>query len=225
MRSSALLSIGFLLLILCPSLLNAQSIARADFNGDFHVYWNDYFEFAEAFGSSEIKYDFDENGRVDFHDFVSFARVYNQSVPIGAEFGLIFNYSVMARNQLNTLSGIFSKDMIVGPRPRFATTKMALSDDEVEEIRLKMQQIDFFNYPREFVTAQGDTVERVTPASSYKFSVARDSILTRVEWKDNIRNANDPKADRLRELADLIRAIIRSKEEYKRLPDPQGGYM
>lgn len=110
-------------------------------------------------------------------------------------------------------------------RPLFATTKMALSDDEVGKIRLKMEEIDLFSCPAEFKTSHGDTIHMVTPSASYIFVVTQDSSLTRVEWKDNIIYEKDEKANRLRELADLIRGMIESKEEYKRLPEPQGGYM
>lgn len=44
-----------------------------DFNSDQRVDFNDFFIFADAFGSSNSFFDFNSNGRVDFDDFFIFA--------------------------------------------------------------------------------------------------------------------------------------------------------
>ena len=57
----------------------------------------------------------------------------------------------------------------------------------------------------------------VTPYSSYYFKVEYNSQIKELWWEDKITN-KDEKADRLRELIKLIRDIVESKEEYKKLP-------
>ena len=64
----------------------------------------------------------------------------------------------------------------------------------------------------------------VTPYSGYYFEVAYDSKIKQLWWDDEITNENI-KADKLRELSQLIRDIIESKDEYKQLPPAKGGYL
>ena len=54
--------------------------------------------------------------------------------------------------------------------------------------------------------------------------VEYDSKVKELWWEDEIQNENKD-ADKLRELINLIRDIVKSKDEYKELPEPKGGYM
>jgi len=86
-------------------------------------------------------------------------------------------------------------------------------------------EIDFFNYPDEFkVNVTGDIIGMVTPFSRYYFKVEYASGIKELEWEDEITNP-DVKADKLRELINLIKSIIVSKAEYQALPEPSGGYL
>jgi hypothetical protein len=137
-------------------------------------------------------------------------------------FDLEFKYGITARNVLNTFEGTYTKDMVADPP---ITIDLTLSEEEKEEIYLKMEEIDFFDYPDEFSVeiSPGTTVTMVTPYSSYYFRVARDSQIKELRWDDNIKNP-DEQADRLRELIMLIRDIVESKEEYRALPTPTSAY-
>ncbi|MFC2005181.1 hypothetical protein ACFLUY_03040 [Chloroflexota bacterium] len=139
-----------------------------------------------------------------------------------SNFNLIFKYGVTARNELNTFEGTYTKDMIMDPP---ITVELSLTGEELGSIYKKMLEIDFFDYPDEFsvpVSPRGLT-KMVTPYSSYYFKVEYDSSITELRWEDEIKNENK-EADKLRELIRLIRDIIESKEEYKELPKPTGGY-
>ena len=48
----------------------------ADFNNDGRVNFADFVLFARAFGSAEAAFDLDGDGRVNFTDFVLFARAF-----------------------------------------------------------------------------------------------------------------------------------------------------
>ena len=54
--------------------------ARADFNGNGRVDFDDFVQFARAFNTVDPKFDLNESGRVDFDDFVIFARSFGKSV-------------------------------------------------------------------------------------------------------------------------------------------------
>ena len=61
-------------LTLLPLVQLAQSGAFAgDFNSDGKVDFDDFFAFAQAFGSTDPTYDLDKSGKVDYNDFFIFA--------------------------------------------------------------------------------------------------------------------------------------------------------
>ena len=149
--------------------------------------------------------------------------VSKQPMPDESNLNLIFKYGVGARNELDTFQGTYTKDMILDPS---ITVNLSLSNDEVDGIYQKMIEIGFFDYPEEFsvYVPPGESIGMVTPHSSYYFKVEYDSKVKELWWNDEIVN-RDEKAERLRELIRLIIDIIESKEEYKKLPSPRGGYM
>jgi len=143
-------------------------------------------------------------------------------VPDASGFNMIFKYGITAKNELNTFEGSYTKDMIMDPP---ITVDMVLSEEELDIILQKMMEIDFINYPDRFAVevAPGEMMGQRTPFPSYYFKVEYDSQVKELWWDDKIINESE-KADRLRELINLIIGIIESKEEYKKLPAPRGGY-
>lgn len=142
--------------------------------------------------------------------------------PVESDFNFIFKYSVQAGNVLNTFKGTYTRDMVRGFD---VTTRLTLTKDELDQIHQKMIDIDFFNYPETFKvgpTADG-MITMVTPADSYYFKVQVGNETKELTWADEIKNP-DLQADKLRELINIITSIIRSKPEYKALPQPRGGY-
>ncbi len=138
--------------------------------------------------------------------------------PAGPFFNLAFKYGVLARNELDTFKGTFTKDMVLDPP---IIVNLLLSREELDRIYMKMIEIDFFDYPGNFSVSTGSGF--VTPHSSYYFRVAYDSGIKEIWWDDAIIG-EDKKAEKLRELIHLITGVIESKEEYRRLPPPTSGY-
>jgi hypothetical protein len=139
-----------------------------------------------------------------------------------SSFNLIFKYGVTAKNELNTFERTYTKDMVMDPS---ITVELSLTEAELDRIYQKMVEIDFFDYPDEFSVPveEGELVTIRTPYSSYYFKVEYDSTVKELWWEDEIMNPND-EANKLRELIQLIRDIVESKEEYKELPKPTSGY-
>jgi len=129
----------------------------------------------------------------------------------------------MARNELNTLKGTYTKDMVSDPS---ITINLSLYQQELDSSYKKMVEINFFNYPDGFSVSvlPGESVGMITPHSSYYFEVEYGSEVKELRWEDKITN-KDGKASRLRELIKLIRDVIEAKEEYQKLPEPTSGYM
>jgi hypothetical protein len=151
------------------------------------------------------------------------AGVTDSPAPVKSNFNFIFKYGIGARNELDTFKGTYIKDMIIDAS---ITVKLSLSEEEMERIYQKMMEIDFFSYLDRFKLAipAGEPTGIVTPYSTYYFKVEHDSQYKELWWGDEITNP-DEKADKLRELITLIRNIIESKEEYKKLPEPRSGYL
>jgi len=145
------------------------------------------------------------------------------NTPQESDFNFIFKYGVTAKNELDTFKGKFTKDMVSDPP---ITVKLSLTEEEKNSIYQKMVEIDFFDYPDRFSVSvpPGELTGMVTPYLTYYFKVAYDSQVKELWWDDEITNP-DQRADKLRELISLVRNIVESKEEYKKLPEPRSGYL
>jgi hypothetical protein len=140
-----------------------------------------------------------------------------------SDFNFVFNYGIMGKNIMDTARGKYTRDMVVDPN---ITIDLRLTQEEMDRILSKMQEINFFDYPDIFriQVPQGSSWGIVTPHQTYKFVVTYGAVNKELLWNDEIIYP-DEKADKLRELITLIKTIIESKEEYKNLPEPKGGYL
>ena len=142
--------------------------------------------------------------------------------PESRDFNLRLRYGIGARNELNTFQNTYTKDLILDGT---VTTRFVLSDAEFEQIKDKMIEIDFFNYPETFTVARTDTiVVSIEPHATYDFEVKYNSSIKRLHWDDGTIS-NDQRAERLRELIRLIQSIVETKPEYRQLPPARGGYL
>lgn len=145
--------------------------------------------------------------------------------PKQSDFNFIFKWGVSFEhpNELNTFNGTFTKDMILDPS---ITTNLVLSQQEIDRIYQKIMEIDLMSYPYTFKVnvPPGSPTKGVTPSDRYYFKVNFGSQIKEVSWDDRILN-EDAQASKLRSLCQLIINIIQSKEEYKILPTPKGGYL
>ena len=62
-----------------PDCTGSQGQVTADFNGDGIVNFADFFDFVDAFGTTDAKYDLDDSGTVDFADFFEFVDAFGTS--------------------------------------------------------------------------------------------------------------------------------------------------
>ena len=61
---------------LIPLLSSTSQFAKADFNADGKVDFNDFLQFAQAYDGTEAQYDLDGDGNVGFGDFLQFVEAY-----------------------------------------------------------------------------------------------------------------------------------------------------
>lgn len=129
-------------------------------------------------------------------------------------FNLIFRYGVGAKNELNTFNNTFTKDMIVESP---LTVNFQLTNDELDSMYQKINELKLFDKNEE----KTDGNMRVTPCSSYYLKVQIDSTQKELSWDYCHGNPSD----KLQKFSRFMISIIESKEEYKKLPRPKGGYL
>lgn len=143
--------------------------------------------------------------------------VKGQNSDIPQDFDFVLKYGVTARNELNTFEGTFTKDLIaVGT----ATTKLKLSADEKRKIYEEMMKVKILEYPAVFKPKSNRGVE---PHLTYYLKVRMNGKIKEITWEDE-SEAQTREAVRLRDLINKIIDLIKNKNEFKKLPAPQGGY-
>ena len=80
MTRHVLLLVVALSAFLVPMVLQAQTAADADFDGDGTVGFSDFLAFAKFYGTGQAEYDLSGNGSVDPPDFLIFSGIYGQQV-------------------------------------------------------------------------------------------------------------------------------------------------
>jgi len=131
--------------------------------------------------------------------------------PQSTSFNLIFRYGVGAKNELNTFDQTYTKDMVLDPS---VTIKFKLTDNELSGIYQKINDLKLFDKNEE------RTDGNMLPCSSYYLKVQIDSIQKELSW-----NCRGKISDKLQQFTNYIIPIIESKQEYKELPTPKGGYL
>ncbi|MBC9785542.1 hypothetical protein H1S01_13625 [Heliobacterium chlorum] len=140
-----------------------------------------------------------------------------ENVAMPDNFGFILKYGYgPKKNELNTMEGTFTKDLVmIDP----VSTELRLTTDEMKSIYEEMVKIDILSYPDEF---SPDSVGP-RPAQSYEFTVRFGNTTKRILWKE-VSYSDSKQAVQLKNFIRKIIDIIESKEEFKRLPQAQGGY-
>lgn len=126
-----------------------------------------------------------------------------------------FKFGVTARNLLNTFDGTFTKDLIADGT---ITTRLILSQQELTQIKTKLIDMDFFDYPEVF-QSKGS----ITPRTDYFLKIQFGSEIKEVSWHSDSDLDSKTNAD-LYQLYHLLYDMIVQKLEYRLLPATSGGY-
>ena len=104
--------------VLAAVPLLAQTAGDADFDGSGEVDFNDFVMFAQAFGTTDPRFDLDDSGMVDFGDFLLFARAFDG--PAEPEIAPI-----------TTLTEVMVRDLPSDPDRQDAFTYYSLRDSAI----------------------------------------------------------------------------------------------
>jgi hypothetical protein len=140
-----------------------------------------------------------------------------------SDFNLILRYGVGAKNELNTLKGTYTKDMVNRPS---ITTRLCLTREELDVIYLKALEIDLYNFPRTMsAPPEGGVIGEQTPYFTYYLEVRNGTTIKIMKWSDQFTTTTESeKYDDIMELVHTIIEIIESHPEYQKLPEPTAGY-
>lgn len=128
-------------------------------------------------------------------------------------FDFAFKYGVGAKNELDTFHDTFTKDMIVDAP---ITITLKLTDEELDGIREKIEELNLFR-----PTEGSSTKVIMSPCTDYDLLTQTFAVQSHVAWDGCEDGVNQD----LESLETYIRSIVESKDAYKALPEPQGGYM
>jgi hypothetical protein len=141
--------------------------------------------------------------------------------PEDRDFNVMMQYGITAKNEINTFHDTYTKDLILDGT---ITIHFVLPQSDLDRIKEKAMQIDFFSYPDEFFIQSTDSIScAIFPFQTYRIRIKSHSTIKTVFWEEK-DFATDLRADKLKELIDLIREIVESKRAYQQLPKPNGGY-
>ena len=138
--------------------------------------------------------------------------------------GFVFSWGLhRPKNVLDTIQGTFTKDMVLASP---LTVPFTLDSHDIASIAGRLVAIDFWSYPSRY-DSQGDGPRFEPPAGMQNtavLTVVTDRGSKTVAWSGGYY-ASDSRARALRELAGSIIRLIESQPDYKRLPQPEGGYL
>lgn len=132
------------------------------------------------------------------------------------DFTFVLSYGVMAKNILDTGKGTFTHDMISDAS---ITTDLALTPEEMSEVYERLREIDFWAYPAALPNEVG-----VMPSTRYLLDVRGEGLVHSVGG-DDIQYAASLRAVALWKFIERVQEMIMSKDAYRALPEPRGGYL
>ena len=133
------------------------------------------------------------------------------------DFNFALKYGVKGKNILNTFEGTFTKDLI---RAGEITTDLRLTRNEMVAIYEQMQTLKLWDYPEVFPPLHIRGFR--TPNPIYHFKIQAEGEEKRIFSDGSIYGVYE--AEDFRDLIKNIIELIFEKEEYKKLPEADGGY-
>jgi hypothetical protein len=143
------------------------------------------------------------------------------------DFAFIAEWGVGRMNTLDAVDGYFTKDLVSGS-PAFATTELALTDDERRELYALLRTLepwsylDVFDPPYDDADVSGEEM-MMTPSITYHLRLFTVNGEKNIWWHDD-NGSVTPAAAALRAWFKRVMAIVRSHKEYQELPPARGGY-
>lgn len=146
------------------------------------------------------------------------SKIMQKDMPSDFDFSIQFD--VQKKNEINTFEGTVTKDLIADGT---AKTELILNEEEMKNIYEKMQEINIAETKKFTPEPINGTVCMQAPygEDEWKIMINGETIthLISGEYCEPTKDAKQ-----LIELRNYVFTIIKSKDEYKSLPESNGGY-
>lgn len=137
-----------------------------------------------------------------------------------SDFDFSIQFGVQKRNEINTFDGTVTKDLIADGT---ATTELILTEEEMKDIYKKMKEINIAE-TKEFIPKPiNGTICMQQPHGEDEWEIIiNGQTIAHIISGEYCEPTKDAK--QLIELRNYVFNIIKSKGEYKSLPESEGGY-
>jgi len=144
----------------------------------------------------------------------------NMPKDMPSDFDFSIQFGVQKKNEINTFEETVTKDLIADGT---ATTELILTEEEMKDIYEKMQEINIVE-TKEFTPepVKGTVCIRRPYEIDRWEIIINGETLTHLISGEYCEPTNDTK--QLIDLRNYVFNIIKSKDEYKSLPESNGGY-
>ena len=141
----------------------------------------------------------------------------NMPEEMPSDFDFLVQFGVQSKNEINTFDNIVIKDLIAEGT---ASTEISFTKEEMKKIYQKMREINIME-PKELIPEKINCMQ--TPYGEDKWKVKLNGETQTLYWNGEYCETTDD-AKQLIELRNYILDIVKSKDEYKKLPEAKGGY-
>lgn len=132
---------------------------------------------------------------------------------------ILFKYDF--KNELDTFNNTYQKDLVLDGLIKI---DFWLTTDEQNKIIEKANQLSFFLLPDNILA---DAPVQITPNPDQFLRIKTDKKEHSILWNIILEEFQAEQYEdflKVVQLAEIIKSIVESKPEYKKLPPPNGGY-
>jgi hypothetical protein len=133
------------------------------------------------------------------------------------DFDFLVQFGVGSKNEINTFDNTVTKDLVVDGT---ITEKIPLTKEEIKRIYQKMKQVNVLE-PKKLEPKKKSCMQTPYEEDKWKIKLNGETI-TFYLTEEYCNPTKDAK--QLFELRNYIFDIVLNKDEYKELPEPNGGY-
>ena len=133
------------------------------------------------------------------------------------DFNFFIQFGIGKRNEINTFDGVVTKDLIEAGT---ATANLTFTEEEMDLIYAKMKEINIAE-TKQFIPETIDCAQEPYEEDEWNILINGETI------RHSVSGAYcEPTSDAMQliELRDFIFDMIKGKDNYKKLPDSEGGY-
>lgn len=142
----------------------------------------------------------------------------NMPEEMPSDFDFLIQFGVQSKNEINSFENIVIKDLIVEGT---ASTEISFTEEEIKKLYQKMREINIME-PKELMPEKTNCMQ--TPYEEDKWKIKLNGE-TQTLYRNGEYCKTTDDAQQLIELRNYIFDLVKSKDEYKKLPEAEGGYL